>query len=352
MAWSQLQPSEKKVYEERSAAERRAQRVAAKAVGVRPRGGTKHDWGKSSKTHNKHDSMVRPSPSGLGAMKPLLQESFTVGGFTCSDSETQGIGFGSYGHVVKAQSPTGRLVALKVYGEAGGEDARMEIAIYRKLRHDSATLPFLSLQGGCADGPISWIALPWVPSGTLADAIKASGPLNAESMDAAGQQVAFALRHLHHIGFLHLDVKTSNIIWDPTTRAAFLIDFGLAECWPLDASRRPKAAYVTASYRPPELWAIASRYLMKRLKPCVDVWSYGCIVFEAGSGQKLMGGSDPKSCIDTWCALHVQKKIAALRVQMHRLSPDWHKVVLTCCHPSPDQRPGWPLVLAGLPRTH
>ena len=48
--------------------------------------------------------------------------------------------------------------------------------------------------------------------------------------------------------------------------------------------------YVTGWYRPPELWQLDGRIasLQKALTPSVDLWSFGCVVFEAACGAALV----------------------------------------------------------------
>jgi serine/threonine protein kinase len=47
--------------------------------------------------------------------------------------------------------------------------------------------------------------------------------------------------------------------------------------------------YVTQPYRPPELWN-CSGPIAKFLAVGVDLWSFGCVVFEVATGFSLMAG--------------------------------------------------------------
>jgi len=98
--------------------------------------------------------------------------------------------------------------------------------------------------------------------------------------------VRSALFHLRSMGWLHMDVKPCNVLWEQATQHAFLIDFGLAERWPLKSTAQPKHfTHFTEPYRSPELIR-GSPNRGELLSPAVDAWSLGCTLFEAfGRGR-------------------------------------------------------------------
>ena len=65
--------------------------------------------------------------------------------------------------------------------------------------------------------------------------------------------------------------------------------------------------YVTANYRAPELWDASVVDLGKCLRPAVDLWSFGCVLYEIAVGKVLMRpirGNSSQSChatIQEWC---------------------------------------------------
>ena len=139
-------------------------------------------------------------------------------------------------------------------------------------------------------------------------------------------------------------------------------DFGMAERWQSASgflkSETRFEQYVTSWYRPPELWQLDGRIasLQKASNPSVDLWSFGCVVFEAACGAVLMrpmkGSSCPSKTIASWCknwpTLRLDAQIKAkptsradhtyyhVMSRLQRLSNSrWRKIVLSACAPDP-----------------
>lgn len=94
-------------------------------------------------------------------------------------------------------------------------------------------------------------------------------------------QILIALRHIHNLGFIHCDVKPENILLKSENKSSIkLIDFGSAtyKC----------AAYTSyiqsRYYRAPEI-ILGCGYSNK-----IDIWSFGCVLFELYCGYPLFTG--------------------------------------------------------------
>lgn len=187
--------------------------------------------------------------------------------------------------------------------------------------------------------------------------LNANGPLAGEMVKACALQLEAAIRTLHcHANLLHLDIKPGNILWCSELSQLQLCDLGLGEPYNGAGVAQPRfTEYVTLPYRPPELWHLAGDVcsLQSALGPAIDLWGFGCVLFEACSGMKLMKPFDSrqrtsKQAIANWCAnwSETSSSFNSRRVRnasnpwlarIKRCS-SWGRVVLSACHPEPKAR--------------
>lgn len=102
------------------------------------------------------------------------------------------------------------------------------------------------------------------------------------------QQLIDGIRYLHSQNIIHRDLKPSNIL---VTKDGVLkiADFGLARAIsPMDFSYSSEV--VTLWYRAPELLLGNLNYLHE-----IDIWSFGCIVYEMVTMKPLLPGENKQS---------------------------------------------------------
>lgn len=331
--WRALSASERRQWQEAAAKERREQLQAASALGVHIRGGPRARKATGGLT------TVAPSPDHNLAASP---NSILFGDFRVEPGEP--VGQGSYGKVVRARHMGSlQIVVLKIGSEAGGADILKELEVYKVLREQCPALaPFQQLLDGNCEPPCPWMALPYLESGNLRCHILGKRAVNIE---AVALQLGWGLWHLHSRGILHLDVKPSNLLWNPVPERLVIIDFGCSERF------NPQLGYVTtltdpeceevvtAQYRAPELWLDAPMPVPPRLLcPATDVWSYGCVLHEVLAGRLMF---DTRSTLREWCMWHdgsrpQSRKCAAIRGGVPDL---WWPVIWHACHPRAKWRP-------------
>ncbi|MCQ3974076.1 MAG: hypothetical protein DPW09_11570 [Anaerolineae bacterium] len=191
------------------------------------------------------------------------------------------LGEGGMAVVYKAyQAQTDRHVALKVLPAHFAADPNFasrfeqEARILAKLNH-AHILPLFDY--GQMDGQ-TYIVMPLVSSGTLADLMKSS-PLPLEQILQIINQVGSALNYAHTRGLVHRDVKPDNILIDDDGNCR-LTDFGIAK-FAQDSNRmtRTGVAVGTPAYMSPE--QIRGEELDRRS----DIYSLGVVLYEMATGR-------------------------------------------------------------------
>jgi streptogramin lyase len=171
-----------------------------------------------------------------------------------------------------------RPVALKVIAreladrEGFRERFLRESRLAASLDHPAVVPVFDSRE---VDGELI-VAMRLVAGGDLRRTIDREGPLPPARAIALLGQVAEALDAAHAAGIVHRDVKPHNVLVEGDR--AFLSDFGLAKALGDSGVQSGTSVVGTAEYMSPEQWRGGS------VGPAADVYSLGCVLFEALTG--------------------------------------------------------------------
>ena len=155
--------------------------------------------------------------------------------------------------------------------------------------------------------------------------------LSAVDLGHLGQHLCSALRYLHHRGYLHLDIKPSNII--ASHGIGRLIDLSLAR-----PPGRCPAGTGTPGYMSPEQLTGGT------LGPPTDVWGLGLVLYQAATGIQPFDipGHDASSTSTTSimdrCHTQLTRRAPKTRAR-RRLPTDVAHTIDACLHPDPDRRP-------------
>ncbi|WP_287930411.1 serine/threonine-protein kinase [Thermus sp.] len=189
------------------------------------------------------------------------------------------LGLGQTAQVYLAEAPDGQKVALKLPRKEVRQDPRLaerfarEVSLSLSLKH-----PHL-VQGlyGIPFGEEAFLALEYLEEGTLEERLL-KGPLSQEEAMRALLQVGQALLFLHEKGFLHQDVKPSNVFVGK--EGYKLGDLGTVR--PLAEASLEYAG--SPHYLAPEL------FLGAKPSPKSDAYSFGVMAYELLTGRRPFRG--------------------------------------------------------------
>jgi serine/threonine-protein kinase len=223
------------------------------------------------------------------------------------------LGAGGMGEVYRAHDTRlGRDVALKILPEVFASDpdrlARFEreAQVLASLNHPHIA----AIHGLEESGTVRALVMELVEGETLAERI-AGQPLAVDDALAIARQIADALEAAHEQGIIHRDLKPANIKLT-SAGAVKVLDFGLAKLSDPNVSNAPNRPNVTMSPTliSPAMTTVGvilgtAAYMapeQARGRPTdrrVDVWAFGCVLFEMLSGQHAFPGSDVTEVLAT-----------------------------------------------------
>ncbi|MEU5145698.1 serine/threonine-protein kinase [Streptomyces yangpuensis] len=122
-----------------------------------------------------------------------------------------------------------------------------------------------------------WIVMELIRGRSLADLLRAAGPLPPRQAARIGAEVLGALRAAHAAGVEHRDVKPANVLLSDDGRVV-LSDFGIAMVEGSTALTMTGEVVGSPEYLPPE------RALGRSSGPESDLWSLGVLLYAAVEG--------------------------------------------------------------------
>lgn len=136
------------------------------------------------------------------------------------------------------------------------------------------------------DASTAYLVMELVGGRSLAELLRERGPLPVPDAARIGAAVAAALEATHAIGVVHRDIKPANIMVDG--RTVKLLDFGIARL-------ADDAAHLTATATTIGTAAFMSPEQAQGLTagPASDVYSLGCVLVSALTGQPPFPGENP-----------------------------------------------------------
>ncbi|OCK77137.1 kinase-like protein [Lepidopterella palustris CBS 459.81] len=226
------------------------------------------------------------------------------------------IGKGAYGRVFKSKHRvTNELVAVKImdvdkvdYEEMTTKnlsETLKEINVLQQLRDSKARHYVNIIQEARPVHNELWIVSEYCPGGSVYTLMKpsASGPncgLEEKFVIAIARELAIGLKFVHEAGVIHRDLKCGNILITEDGRVQ-LCDFGVSGVLEPEIAKR-STIVGTPFWMAPELqqeW-IKEVDPKGRARPNVimygtevDIWAYGCTVYEMATGAPPFHRTSP-----------------------------------------------------------
>jgi serine/threonine protein kinase len=149
-----------------------------------------------------------------------------------------------------------------------------EAGAYAALRHPVLPRSF----GAFLDGRRPHLVLEFLEGPRLSTLLRKQGTLAVEQTLPLALQLCSALHYMAREGWVHLDVKSKNVVMGAPPQ---LIDLSIART--LDAAERTPGPIGTDAYMAPEQCGVPG---VGALGPATDIWGLGVTVYEAITGRR------------------------------------------------------------------
>jgi eukaryotic-like serine/threonine-protein kinase len=174
-----------------------------------------------------------------------------------------------------------RDVALKVMSTRYASDEEF-VERFKREAQSAAALSHPNIvsifdRGSSEDGTY-YIAMEYLPGGTLKDRIMRKGALPARTAAAVALQIAEALQCAHERGVVHRDIKPHNILITESGDVK-VTDFGIARAASSSTMTRTGSILGTAHYISPE------QAMGEPVGPASDLYSLGVVLYEMLTGE-------------------------------------------------------------------
>ena len=193
------------------------------------------------------------------------------------------------------------------------------------LAHDTVTIQILK-----PSSQLIVLVTPYYPNGSLASQLNSQNHSRLTDIQKHHFIVQSALRvaKLHNIGWLHNDIKPSNILLDgfmpnhadnsSITPDLLLTDFALAEAINDDIAQNSDKNSTgdcagTPAYLAPERWQGQRAALQS------DIYAFGIMMYEILTGKRPFNIDNPSSePLREWATLHCQQPMPTLPLEYSR----------------------------------
>ncbi|KAL4933333.1 putative serine/threonine protein kinase [Aspergillus undulatus] len=204
------------------------------------------------------------------------------------------IGKGAYGRVYKGhQLPSREIVAIKVldidsldyksvrdFKDESIKDFIHETKVMKQVK-DSGAKNINEIIEAVSIHSQLWLVCEYCPGGSVRTLMRATGDrLEERFAIPVARELATGLRAIHDAGIIHRDIKAANVLIHEEGRLQ-ICDFGVAGV--LQSQQDKRSTWIgTPHWMPPEMFSGSQTH---QYSSEIDVWAYGCTLFELATGN-------------------------------------------------------------------
>ena len=190
---------------------------------------------------------------------------------------------GGMGWVYLGRSRSGRALAIKVVRPELASDPEFRSRFAREVEAARAVSGAFTaaVVDADAEGDPPWLATLYVPGPSLAEAVRADGPLTASAVRTLAVGLVEALQAIHAVGVVHRDLKPANVLL--AGDGPRVIDFGISMLGGANPITRVGEVMGTPSFMSPE------QLRGDPAGPASDVFALGAVLVFAATGGPPFG---------------------------------------------------------------
>ena len=240
------------------------------------------------------------------------------------------LGAGGMGHVYLARDRSlSREVALKVLDDRHAENPDF-VERFRREAEAAASLShpnMITVYDAGEDDETPYIAMEYVPGGTLKNKLQARGALPPRVAAGVTLEVANALAAAHEKGIVHRDIKPENVLVTDQGHAK-VGDFGIARAATATAITETDLILGSVRYLSPE------QAKGEKVGPPSDLYSLGVVLYEMLTGRVPFDEENPIAT----AMKHVNEEPASLRELDPTIPKALEAITLKLLKKDPEQR--------------
>jgi serine/threonine protein kinase len=220
-------------------------------------------------------------------------------------------------------------VALKTISFDLAEDKKnlarfkREVVLARKVSHPNVCRVYdIGENSG-----VHYVSMELVEGKTLADHMRAQGPLPLEAALPILEQLLKAIRETHKAGIIHRDLKPQNIMIDSQFRLK-IMDFGISLSPDFSRITQTGSLVGTPHYMAPEVFE------EKPVNHRADIYSFGVLMYTLFTGRLPFDGPTPIAVIYA----HLKGDAPKPSDVIPAFSPNLERIILKTLQKNPEDR--------------